>query len=83
MEVPFLGNLHLTRHDLSLKPEERSEGNMRAAWKEYTQQVLPHAFLQIRNFMLASTSEGRHMHELDEGMARGKAVRCSLTSICF
>ena len=81
MEVPFLANLHLTRYDLTLNPEERSEGSMRAAWKEYTQQVLPHAFGQVRNFMLASMSEGRATENLDEGFIRGKPVRCRANTI--
>ena len=83
MEVPFLANLHLTRHELSLNPEERSEGSMRAAWKEYTQQLLPHAFRQVRNFMLASMSEGRNCEDLEEGLIRGKPVRCRLNNILY
>ena len=83
MEVPFLANLHLTRHELTLNPEERSEGSMRAAWKEYTQQLLPHAFRQVRNFMLASMSEGRNCEDLEEGFIRGKPVRCRLNNILY
>ena len=53
---------------------------MRNAWKEYIHGfVPPHSFRQVRNFMLASISEGRNCEDLDEGLGRGKAVRCKLS----
>ena len=39
--------------------------DLRAAWKEYTRKVLPHAFTQIRNFLLVSISEGRSFDDVD------------------
>ena len=60
--------------------EEFPEASMRNAWREYIHgYVPPHAFRQIRNFMLASTSEGRNCEDLEEGYKRGKAVRCRLS----
>ena len=39
--------------------------DLRAAWKEYTRKVFPHAFTQIRNFLLVSISEGRSFDDVD------------------
>ena len=71
LDVPFLGHLHYARTDLAnmssnveeevLDPES---GSIRKAWKEYTRQALPHAFTQVRNFMLASIAEGRNFDEV-------------------
>ena len=82
-EVPFLAHLHVPRNQTTLNREEKSDSasavQMRAAWKEYTQQVFPHAFIQVRNFMLASISEGRNCEDLEEGLKRGQSIRCKLS----
>ena len=59
--------------------EDVDGGEIRAAWKEYIRQTFPHAFTQVRNFMLASIAEGRNFEDEEENMKRGDAVRCDLT----
>ena len=47
--------------------------------QQQTIQVLPHAFSQVRNFILASIAEGRNFEEEEDGMKRGDTLRCLLT----
>ena len=51
--------------------------DLRAAWKEYTRKVFPHAFTQIRNFLLVSISEGRSFDDVDRTLVSesGKSAR--------
>ena len=86
LEVPFLANLQYSQEQLreaeqmDADPHEIGEnGDLRAAWKEYNKTTLPHAFRQIRNFMLASIAEGRNFEDEEESMKRGDAVRCDLS----
>ena len=86
VDVPFLSDLQFTRAQLQRRAQEDRTGcdeleigDIRAAWKDYTRRTLPHAFTQIRNFMLASIAEGRNFEEEEESMKRGGALRCSLS----
>ena len=51
--------------------------DLRAAWKEYTRKVFPHAFTQIRNFLLVSISERRSFDDVDRTLVSesGKSAR--------
>jgi hypothetical protein len=86
VDVPFLSDLQYTRKELISKDgvddiahEEDVSGDIRAAWKDYLRRTLPHAFTQIRNFMLACVAEGRNFEDEDESLKRGEALRCNLT----
>merc|ERR1712110_347934 len=85
-DVPFLADLALTKKESNNQQQENNaeqpccrHENMRAAWKDYTQRVLPHAFRQVRNFMLASIAEGRPCDDEEESMKRGDSLRWDLT----
>ena len=81
-EVPFLSDLQYTQGELvSEEPRDKTSvpGDVRAAWKEYLRGTLPHAYTQIRNFMLASIAEGRNFEDEENSFQRGEAVRCQLT----
>ena len=60
-------------------PQKRS--NIRKAWKEYSRNVLPHAKMQLQNFMLACLAEGKTHAEEDEeqGHRRGTSLYCKLS----
>ena len=82
LEVPFLGNLHLTQEQLRQNMGDANCNeicSMRCAWKEHTRSAPPHAFTQIRNFLMASMSEGRAGEEVEESSKRGEALRCKLS----
>jgi len=86
VDVPFLSSLQYTREGLLSKDgiEDTSIqgdgiGDVRAAWKEYLRRTLPHAFTQVRNFMLASIAEGRNFEDEEDSFKRGEALRCDLT----
>jgi hypothetical protein len=86
VDVPFLSDLQYTRKELISKDgvddiahEEDVSGDIRAAWKDYLRRTLPHAFTQIRNFMLACVAEGRNFEDEEESLKRGEALRCNLT----
>ena len=53
-------------------------GTVRTLWKAYTQEMLPHAVRNIRNFMLNSLAEGRN-DENDEDAGKGPSMTCMLT----
>ena len=85
VEVPFLSHLRFTKEQLQqLQDDQDYEAleddttNIRTAWKQYTAKVLPHAFRQVRNFMLASIAEGRSFEQEEDGLKRGDALRCDL-----
>ena len=85
LEVPFLGYLQYCEHQLrraeeidKYPHEVCKESDIRAAWKEYNRETLPHAFRQVRNFMLDSLAEGRNFEDEEESMKRGDTVRCDL-----
>ena len=81
-EVPFLSDLQYTQAELVLeepRDKDSTPGDVRAAWKEYLRGTLPHAYTQIRNFMLASIAEGRNFEDEENSFQRGEAVRCPLT----
>ena len=81
-EVPFLSDLQYTQAELVLeepRDKDSAPGDIRAAWKEYLRGTLPHAYTQIRNFMLASIAEGRNFEDEENSFQRGEAVRCQLT----
>ena len=81
-EVPFLRDLQYTKGELLSKDSEADpslQPDVRAAWKEYLHRILPHAYTQIRNFMLASIAEGRNFEDEEDSFKRGEAVRCDLT----
>ena len=67
--VPFAGDL-----GLGCKGEI---GTVRTVWKAYTQEVLPHAVRNIRNFMLNSLAEGRNDEDDDE-TGKGTSMTCVL-----
>ena len=75
--VPFLAHLHMTR----ASTKQPAIGNIRRAWKEYSQQVLPHAKAQLQNFMLACMAEGKTHPDEEEaqGYRRGTSLYCKLT----
>ena len=81
-EAPFLSDLQYTQAELVLeepRDKDSAPGDIRAAWKEYLRGTLPHAYTQIRNFMLASIAEGRNFEDEENSFQRGEAVRCQLT----
>ena len=87
--VPYISEVRFTQAQLlqlrstQLREEdtdeEAPEPDIRAAWKEYLQSLLPHDFTQIRNFLMASVAEGRSFEEEEQGQQRGEALRAPFT----
>ena len=79
--VPYLAHLSKAK-ETTQTPEggEHQVANMRKAWKEYAQQVLPHTKVQLQNFMLACMAEGKtHAEEEQESHKRNTSLYCKLT----
>ncbi len=69
-DVPFAGYLGLPTCD--------SAGTVRTLWKEYLQEVWPHAVRTVSNFMSNSMAGSQRDLE-DEGDTRGPAMTCAMT----
>ena len=69
-DVPFAGDLGLPTCD--------SAGTVRTLWKEYLQNVWPHAVRTVSNFMSNSMAGSQRDLE-DEGDTRGPAMTCAMT----
>ena len=84
LEVPFLGDIQIvpsgSAQQETTPNTEASVHDMRRAWKLYIQQIPPHAFRQVRNFMLASIAEGRVFEEEEDKLRRGDTLRCDLST---
>ena len=89
--VPYVSDLRFTQaqllqlHTTKLTQTETDEvephllPDIRAAWKEHLRTLLPHTFVQTRNFLMASIAEGRSFEEEEKGPTRGEALRAPFT----
>ena len=86
--VPYLPHLNKIKETTtsnagdSIPVDGQLVSNICKAWKEYSQEILPHAKVQLQNFMLACMAEGKtHAEEEEEekGHKRNTSLYCNLT----